>query len=163
MRPSIYDVANYFRVKLSQSEGSSLTHLKLQKLAYYAQAWSLVLLDSPLIEDDFEAWAHGPVNRNLYARYADYKWGNIEPIDEESLSADINAIFSSDQLDVLDQVWEIYGDFDAKYLERLTHQERPWIEARGDLPPGAYCNTVISQSVMKEFYTELMRSVQGQT
>jgi len=158
MRATIDDVASYFRYKLGQSEGSSLTPLKLQKLSYYAQAWSLVLLGRPLFCEEFEAWAHGPVNRNLYVQYADYGWNNIEPIERDSWTD----LFTADELDVLNEIWEIYGDFDAKYLEKLTHDEEPWIEARHGLPEGAYCDSIIRQDTMKKFYTELMHRVEAQ-
>ncbi|MFD1675391.1 Panacea domain-containing protein [Alicyclobacillus fodiniaquatilis] len=156
----VTDVANYFREQLYASEGSSLTHLKLQKLTYYAQAWSLVLLGRPLFNGEFEAWAHGPVNRHLYAQYRDYGWQNIKPIKPEEQFISSEDIFDEDEMNVLSQVWEIYGDYDAKYLERLTHQEFPWIEARDGLPDGAYCDTIIDQSTMKQFYTGLLEDAQ---
>lgn len=157
---TVTDVANYFRVQLGITEGASLTHLKLQKLVYYAQAWSLVFLGRPLFNGEFEAWAHGPVNRNLYGIYRDQGWQSIEPLYELDMSRAPSDVFSRDELDVLDQVWEIYGDYDAKYLERVTHQERPWIEARGDTLPGGYCDTVISQKTMSEFYSRLLEDVE---
>ena len=66
---NIRDVASWF---LSQD---SMTHKKLQKLCYYAQAWYCALYDgSPLFEDEIQAWVHGPVVPSLYPVYADYKW-----------------------------------------------------------------------------------------
>ncbi len=38
-----------------------ITAMKLQKLMYYAQAWNLVWEEKELFDDDFEAWANGPV------------------------------------------------------------------------------------------------------
>lgn len=38
---------------------------KLQKLTYYAQAWSLAWDGRPLFADRVEAWANGPVTRSL--------------------------------------------------------------------------------------------------
>ena len=40
--------------------GDLITNKKLQKLLYYVEAWNLVYKSS-LIDDDFEAWVHGPV------------------------------------------------------------------------------------------------------
>lgn len=150
----VYDVANYFRYRLGLSEGSSLTHLKLQKLVYYAQAWSLVLLDQRLFDGKFEARAHGPVNRELFDRYHEYKWMNIEPIEDGQ--DNIATAFTQGQLEVLEDVWNIYGEYDAKYLERLTHQELPWQEARGDVVDGATCYTQILENTMKDFYSSLL-------
>ena len=46
-----------------------MTALKLQKLVYYAQAWSLVWDEEPLFPDPIEAWANGPVVYELYKRH----------------------------------------------------------------------------------------------
>ena len=47
---NIFDVARY----ILEVKGSMST-MKLQKLCYYCQAWSLVWDDSPLFDEDFEA------------------------------------------------------------------------------------------------------------
>ena len=38
---TIFNVADYFLNRVETEQGSSITHLKLQKLCYYAQAWYL--------------------------------------------------------------------------------------------------------------------------
>ena len=43
-----------------------LAAMKLQKLVYYCQAWSLVWDEKPLFQNKIEAWANGPVIRDLY-------------------------------------------------------------------------------------------------
>jgi uncharacterized phage-associated protein len=53
---TIQQIAQWFLCK------ESMTHKKLQKLCYYAQAWNLALHNSELFEDRFEAWVHGPVS-----------------------------------------------------------------------------------------------------
>ena len=40
--------------------------MKLQKLVYYCQAWSLAWDDVPLFDEDFPAWANGPVCPELF-------------------------------------------------------------------------------------------------
>ncbi len=54
-------VANYFIAMGMYEEESFMSNLRLNKLMYYTQAWSLVLLGRPLFEADFEAWDFGPV------------------------------------------------------------------------------------------------------
>lgn len=147
---TIFDVANYFLSKLNIHEDSSITPLKLQKLVYYAQAWSLVWDDEILFNEPMEAWAHGPVNPDLYNKYRDYGWRNIAPADVGDFS-----MFSRDQMETMDVIWDDYGDYDGKYLERLTHQEDPWIEARGNCSPGEYCDNIISVASMKDYYTKV--------
>ena len=43
-----------------------MTTMKLQKLIYYSQAWSLVWDEKPLFAERIEAWANGPVCPDLY-------------------------------------------------------------------------------------------------
>ena len=68
---TVLDVAQWFLAK------EPMTHKKLQKLCYYAQAWHLALLNEPLFNENVEAWIHGPVIPALYAKYADYGWSDI--------------------------------------------------------------------------------------
>lgn len=58
---SVFDVARY----ILEKQGKMST-MKLQKLCYYSQAWSLVWDDQPLFDEEFRAWANGPVCRELF-------------------------------------------------------------------------------------------------
>ncbi|MDR1041744.1 MAG: DUF4065 domain-containing protein [Deltaproteobacteria bacterium] len=58
-------VANWF-IERNRKESGDLTHLKLQKLLYFAQGWHLAYYDVPLFEDPIEAWKYGPVVRSVY-------------------------------------------------------------------------------------------------
>lgn len=148
---TVFDVANYFLSRIELEDGSLMTHLKLQKLCYYAQGWHLAFDDVPMFNEGFEAWVHGPVCPDLWHEYKDYGFNPI-PVPEDF----DGTVFSNTVLDTLDAVWDAYGQFDAKYLERLTHQERPWIEARQGYRSGEPCSTVINQDTMKQFYKELV-------
>ena len=54
-----------------------MTNKKLQKLCYYAKAWHLSLCDENIINEDFEAWIHGPVCPQLYQTYKGYGFDKI--------------------------------------------------------------------------------------
>ncbi|MDR3205074.1 MAG: DUF4065 domain-containing protein [Deltaproteobacteria bacterium] len=80
--PTVFNVANYFIVatKCDCEDGLNddvMTHLKLQKLVYYAQGFSMVFNNEPLFDRDIEAWEHGPVCADLYNKYKKYKCGII--------------------------------------------------------------------------------------
>lgn len=144
----IYDLANAF---LSIE---SMTHKKLQKLCYYAKAWYLAINDENLVKEQFEAWIHGAVQPTLYQKYRSYGFqlipmfpGSIETLPEEFLS------FSR-------EVYRAYGDLTGDDLERLNHQEAPWVNARGGLQPWQSSNTVISEEDMKAYYRGLMENGQ---
>lgn len=146
----IFDVADYFLSRVELAAGSLMTHLKLQKLCYYAQAWHLVFADNTMFDESFQAWAHGPVCPELWLKYREYSWNPL-PLPESFDSG----LISESVLDTLQEVWDAYGQFDAKYLERLTHQEDPWIKARGQCQPGEACDAPISLESMKEYYSKL--------
>lgn len=148
---NIFDVANYFlrRAELDSSSGSVMTPLRSQKLVYYAQAWSLAILGEKLFDEEFQAWVHGPANPELWQAYKDQ-----ECIDTSE--AHVSNKFAREQLELLDEVWRVYGRFDAKYLEELTHNERPWQEARRGYAPGDRCSEIISTATMQEYYSTLL-------
>lgn len=51
-----------------------MTTMKLEKLTYYCQAWSLAWDDVPLFDEEFEAWANGPVCPQLFENTEDCSW-----------------------------------------------------------------------------------------
>lgn len=144
------EVANWFLANIDRDSGDSITHLKLQKLIYYAQAWSLALADRgwPLFDEDLQAWAHGPVAESVFQTYKEAKWEALPP------PADLPHFEENDQKHLLD-ILDVFGDYSAKHLERMTHMEAPWRDARGDLPPEARSSAIIPKEHMRAFYREL--------
>lgn len=140
---SCFDVASYFIV-LANKTGTTIGNLKLQKLVYYSQAWHLAIHGTPLFEEDFQAWVHGPVVPELFQKYKAFGW---QPI-KENASPDL----SEDVLSFLNEVAEEYFACDAYELERMTQVEAPWNQARGDLQPDAPSNAAIEKEWMKEYY-----------
>lgn len=144
---SVFDVANWFMRK------GALVHKKIQKLCYYAQAWSYVFNNEPMIDSDFEAWVHGPVNRQLWNELKKYGYFDIEP---DVLSQKAKAITDIKVLNVLEQVWATYGEYTGFELERLSHSEPPWLKAREgykDTEPSA---VKIDPVLMKSYYSSLL-------
>lgn len=137
-------VARWFVNHVDRSSGEAITQLKLQKLVYYADAWFLANFDKQLVSEEFEAWAHGPAIRSLYSKYRSYTW--------EALPREKGPNPASDVATFLEAVYEEYGQFSAKALERMTHEEEPWQRARGDLSPEAASNKVIPRIEIRNFY-----------
>lgn len=140
-----YDVAKYILEKCGE-----MTAMKLQKLLYYSQAWHLVWNEEPLFNDDFQAWANGPVLPNLYQRHK----GQFR-VGPSLLGAANAAALSPLEVDAVDKVLGFYGDKTAQWLSNLTHQESPWLDARAGTEPGATSEAVITQSSMAEYYEAL--------
>ncbi len=139
---NIYKVAKFFLHK------DTMTHKKLQKLCYFAQAWYLANHGEPLVPNRFEAWVHGPVSPDLYARYRSWGW--------ETLPQEVNEPEFNDSRvsDFLKAVYSVYGGYDADELERITHREEPWKKARNGCPRSAYSRNPISLTDMRDYYGE---------
>ena len=123
--PTCFDVANWFLVHQDRTAGDTISNLKLQKLCYYAQGFSLALIGEPMFAEPIEAWQHGPVIPQLYRKYKTYDVASI-PAPVTPIDA-IDAQFTEDQLEVLKSVSEVYGQFSAWKLRDITHQEPPWL------------------------------------
>ena len=147
---SIFDVANYFLRKLAYEEESFITPLKLQKLCYYAQGWSYAWDGQKLFDEDFQAWAHGPANPQLYDMYKKYGSQSIPASDCINFS-----VFTDEQMETMDVIWNEYGIYDGKYLERLTHRETPWKEARRGYDPREWCCVTITKDSIRDYFIKL--------
>ena len=102
--------------------------LKLQKLLYLAQGYSYAFYDRPLFKEEIEGWVHGPVVRNVYNMFSSYQYNCID-INYEVEELDKEAE------DVLNYVINNFAKYDSKYLEKLSHEQEPWIMARSGLDP----------------------------
>lgn len=142
-RYSIYDVADWFLSK------AAMTHKKLQKLCYYAQAWSYALKNRRLIRADFQAWVHGPVSPALYDRFKNFGYDTIR------LRGEYKCNMKEEDIELLENVWETYGEQTGNSLEALTHRELPWLEARKGYGENEKCTVVISPEVMKKYYKSI--------
>jgi uncharacterized phage-associated protein len=141
--PNVFDVAAYILKK-----HGSMTAMKLQKLVYYSQAWSLVWDDNPLFLDEIEAWANGPVVPVLYDWHrGSYNVTNCTKGDPASLN--------TDQIETVDSVLEFYGDKSSQWLSDLTHSEDPWRDARKGLLPSERGNHKITHASMAEYYSRI--------
>lgn len=135
-----------------------MSHLKLQKLLFYCDAYSLAYFDKELITDEFEAWIHGPVSRKVFDNlkdksilYSDLKFipSGID-VDEEFDK------LTSDQKDLLKEILSQLSSWSGIELESATHHETPWLEARKGLSSADKCNVHISKETTKEYYKNEM-------
>ena len=66
---NVNDVVDYIILRVNADEQNVLINLKLQKLLFYTQAWHLAIHSDRLFDGEFQAWVHGPVNREIYDRF----------------------------------------------------------------------------------------------
>jgi uncharacterized phage-associated protein len=142
---SVFDVAKY----ILEKQGSMSTW-KLQKLCYYAQAWSLGWDGLPIFQEDFEAWTNGPVCRQLFIEHK----GQFD-IDAEDLRHGDSTCLSSNDIETIDSVLRFYGDKQPYWLREQTHIEDPWLMARNGIPNNAPCDAIITKPSMGEYYQGL--------
>jgi len=153
---SAVDLSKYILAKLG-----SMSHLKLQKLIYYVEAYHLAYFEESIIEEDFEAWVHGPVVREVWDNYKNFDsplFDSLELSKDEArkIIKKIESILTEDQLDLINDVFRALGEKSSYELERLTHEEKPWREARNGLPGDKNSSNKISKDTMKNFYHEEM-------
>ncbi|MGN1190718.1 MAG: Panacea domain-containing protein, partial [Candidatus Ornithospirochaeta sp.] len=139
----LFDVANWFLCK------ANLSQKKLQKLCYYAQAWSYALNGYRLMNSDFQAWIHGPVSPALYERFRSYGYDTIK------IHISHAPVFEKKDEKLLNDVWETYGSKTGNALEALSHTEDPWIEARRGYSEKERCSVVISPTAMRDYYRSI--------
>jgi uncharacterized phage-associated protein len=124
----------------------SITTMKLQKLVFYCQAWHLAVTGNPLFPERIEAWARGPVVPHLHNRHrglfevSAWPAGRAENLDQDAIRT-------------VEWTVQKYGGFSAEALSRMSHQELPWIVARGPLPEGERGATEISHDQLRAFYS----------
>jgi len=140
---SVFDVAAYI-VKIK----GAMTTMKLHKLLYYCQAWSLVWDDQPLFGERIEAWANGPVVKDLFSYHRGlYSINNIA-IGNPNL-------LNENQKETINSVLNFYGDKPSQWLIELTHMEKPWKQAREGLSTTDRGSNIISLDSMAEYYSSL--------
>lgn len=139
---TVLDVAKYVL-----EHNGRMTTMKLEKLVYYCQAWSLGWDEVPLFEEDFQAWANGPICPELFEKHRGLF------IVDATLFKDIpDYIFTEDEIETMDTVLDYYGDKEPQWLSELTHKEAPWKEARKGIADGLSCSNIISKDSMQQYY-----------
>jgi uncharacterized phage-associated protein len=138
-----------------------MSHLKLQKLVYYVEAWHLAYFGESIMDDEFEAWMHGPVSQKIWYKFKDFEFPlhnilTVKAVEAPKIIADFESKLISDQKDLISDVLQEYADKSAYYLECLTHSELPWVEARNGCPPDMKCSNKISKKTMRNFYRQAL-------
>lgn len=160
---NILDVAHLIVLAASQ-KGIGVTPLKLQKLLYYLQAWNLVFFNTPVFQDEPEAWVNGPVYRKVYDHYRDYQMFEfIRITPEEKLHLDERVAdmlrtirFETSQQELLDEILSKYGKMASADLGLRTYNEDPWKNARKGLGIFEYSDNVITHKSMAQYYCSLL-------
>ena len=163
-------VANRF-FDLAASQTRYLTQMQLQKLVYFSHGWHLTIYDTGLTIDEPEAWDYGPLYGDLWI--ATRKYGNspvIEKIRKRDLPPSVTQLTEGDsssnhefchaslninQQQLVQRVFEIYGNLGAFDLSALTHQYgTPWYKVYVEREQR---RSRIPQDLIKEHFTSIAR------
>ena len=101
----------------------SLTHLKLQKLLYFAQK-EFIKKGIILFRNPIKHWTYGPVVAVVYNRYKTTKDVIKEPVTENVLAVDVEKLLRT--------IYNRYKKYTAAYLVDLSHKEKVWINTQQD-------------------------------
>ena len=125
----------------------ALTPMQVLKLAYMSHGWMLGLYGRPLLNESVEAWTYGPVVPSVYHAYKGYRGNHIsaEPIDNTDQ-------FDALEQNIMEQVWNVYGNYSGIQLSTLTHgQGTPWAVTRDRFGIGS----IISNDLIEHHYRRL--------
>lgn len=139
---SVFDVAQY----ILRARGP-MTAMKLEKLVYYCQAWSLVWDERPIFSERIEAWANGPVVPALFDAHR-----GLFTVDPGNIPGDVSTL-DKVAAETIDAVLNYYGGKSSQWLSDLTHREDPWKDARCGLAPGERGHNEISLASLADYYS----------
>ena len=142
----VHDVADFFIDSALNDPENNMTNLRINKLLYFAQGWSLARLGRPLVEDAIEAWTHGPVVPAIYQRLKTSGRDKVKGL----INEDYADHFTLEEQRLLIDVLHAYDRYSTNGLVTLTHAKgSPWRKA---MAKGR--NTVIPQSDMKAYFLQ---------
>ncbi|MDR1166604.1 MAG: DUF4065 domain-containing protein [Deltaproteobacteria bacterium] len=168
-------VANWF-IEQNQIDPSALTHLKIQKMLYFAQGWHLAHLDIPLFEDPIEAWKYGPVVRSVYRALNSYQDNIItapimgyvlKDLDYTPLGTPQFSSLNNNSIDFMRWIWDSYSKMEAWKLVSISHAKNsPWDKVANPRTTrsaatdnelfGEYYDLVIPVELMKSYFKSLL-------
>ncbi len=133
-----------------------INHLKLQKLLYYTQAWYLAFYEKPIFKDNFQAWVHGPVQKEVYDKLGKQSYDeniSLELINENNIDLDVE--LDSELAVHVNKILDGYGKYEGWELELMTHDEAPWRTARRGYAIDENCDKIITHKSMQYYYSSL--------
>ena len=124
----------------------------LQKLLYFIQGVYSALYGRQIFEEDCRAWVHGPVYPEVYELFRDFKYNPIEDARFALLNGTKDALTDNEKR-VIELVVNTFGMYGGKVLEKITHNEEPWIEARKGYGDSIPSNEILSKERIMQYYT----------
>jgi len=138
------DVADFF-LRRAHEDGKTLTAIQVLNLVYFAHGWGLAISGDALVKENVVASEYGPVIRPVYDAFKVF--GN-KPI-RVSVNA-VNSEFSSEETDLLEKVWRVFGPLKGFQLSGIAHRsDSPWAKIYNN---GGGLNAVIPNHLIEESF-----------
>lgn len=128
-----------------------VTPLMLQKILYFIQGIYSVLYGQPIFMEDCRAWIHGPVYPEVYDLFRDFKYNPIDDARFALLEGTADMLTDGEKKAV-DLVVNTFGMYGGKVLERITHNETPWTEARKGYGDSIPSNEIVLKASIMKYY-----------
>jgi uncharacterized phage-associated protein len=122
-----------------------ITHLKLQKILYFAQSAFLAMDRWAVFNEKIEAWKYWPVIPEIYQIF---KW-NTGLLSLEDRNFDDFSIIALEDQSLLKDIWEEFWKYSAKKLVDITHDHAPWKYVYMEWVP----NIEITQDSLRVYYS----------
>ena len=128
-----------------------MSTMKLQKLCYFAQGWSLAWVNKPLFREDFQAWVNGPVCYDLFKIHK-----GMYQISESAFKSKVPNPAELNEIEemILDAAVDPYRCMTGLELSELTHDGGPWEDARTGLNHTESSSKVISKESIRKWFAD---------
>lgn len=141
------EIADFYIQLINSIPDNTIDNLKLNKLLYYVQGFSLVKLGYPMFDENIQAWDYGPVIPEIYHVFKCCGKNSIEepttPFDESR--------FSTEELNLLIDIYNEYGKYTGWALKNMTHEKgSPWAQVYEKNQ-----NKVITKKSIEEYFKNL--------
>jgi len=117
----VQDVAEYV-ITYSEVKDYGISNLKLQKILYLIQAYSLIHTKKPCFSEDIEAWDFGPVIPEVYRKYKQFGSTDIQ-IRFRRLE-EVQKGFEREDRKRIEEVVDRFADFSAAPWQVFEKAER---------------------------------------
>lgn len=147
-------------LKYANNIGAKVTNLSINKIVYFLHGHYLAKTGRPLIEENFEAWQHGPV---LYTLFNSFKRYDDQPIKSLAKRMDfhsgelveVDEIMDEGDLKIICQYINIYTRASVSQLYEWSHvKDGPWFNTWNYQTPSNPGMIISNQEIANHFRKE---------
>lgn len=126
-----------------------MTHMRLQKLLYYVQGWSIARRGVKAFDEHIEAWEHGPVVPTLYRALKDSgrQPVTVDQLEDGQVDSELRSFVAS--------VWADYRSHSTIRLRNMTHTESPWKDAWEKRRLPNRCQEEITEEAFRKYFSTI--------